>query len=136
VPKVSHTQKSLPPAEVGLEEPLPHFAAVMEEHGPKDEDGVPTMVLPDFEPGEYKDWMPEVDALVDQEAAEKASQIADEALRHVRDELPPFEYQLDADADDLDYSRYELSWNQPPTRKPIKVKSERLPSPSPRRVAR
>jgi hypothetical protein len=134
MPKTNHTRKSLPKV-AGPEEPLPDFLAVLEEHGPKDDDGKPTLVLPDFETTEYKEWMPEVEELVEQQAAEKAPQIADEALRHVRDALPPFEYQLDADAEDLDYTRYELSWNRPPTSEPIKVKSERLPSPRPRAVA-
>lgn len=134
MPKVSHTQRGLPKV-AGPEETLPDFDAVMREHGPKGDDGEPTMALPDFETAEYREWMPEVEETVEREAAERAPQIADEALRHVRDVLPPFEYQLDADAEDLDYSRYELSWNRPPTKRPIKVKSERLPSPTPRKVA-
>ena len=138
MPKVSHTQRDLPEGDARPEEPLPDFLDVLKKHGPKDEQGTPTMELPDFVTPEYVDWMPEVDAQVEREAAEKAPQIADEALRYIRDELPPFEYQLDADAEDLDYTRYELSWNRPPTAEPIKVKSVRLtspPSPHPRKVA-
>jgi hypothetical protein len=134
MPVTRHTRGTLPHVtSEGQEEPVPLFDEVMVEHGPKD-DGKPTSVLPDFTTKPYEPWLPAVEEQVEQEAVEKASQIADEALRHVRDELPPYEYTLDADAEDLDPAKYTLSWNKPPTDTPIKVKSERAdrPSPTPR----
>lgn len=111
---------------------LPEFRDVMVEHGPKDAEGVPTFQLPDFTTAEYEPWLPEVDELVEQEAAERAPQIAAETARDLAENHPPYEYQLDSDLDDELPGDYELSWTKPPTAEPIKVKSERLPSPKPR----
>lgn len=134
MPVTRHTSGTLPYInDDGHEEPLPHYSEVLAEHGPKDENG-PTWALPDFSTKDYEPWLPGVEEQVEREAAERAPQIADEALRYVRDELPPFEYQLDSDVDDLDPDKYELSWNKRPTEEPIKVPSVRAdkPSPSPR----
>lgn len=133
MPVKRHTSRTLPYVQA-QEEVLPDYQTVMAEHGPKGEDDSPTFELPDFETRPYEPWLPEVDTRVEQEAAEKAPQIAAETARDLAENHPPYEYQLDSDLDDELPGDYELSWTKPPTAEPIKVESERLPSPVPRQL--
>jgi len=128
MPITRHTRGTLPYVTAdGQEEPLPEFEAVMAEHGPKDEDG-PTGVLPDFTTEEYQPWLPGLEKQIDEEAAEKAPQIAEEAEKAVSEAShEPWTLASDKPLS----GDYTLSWNKPPTSEPIKVESERVDKPSP-----
>jgi hypothetical protein len=133
MPVTRHTRGTLPHVTPdGQEEPLPLFDEVLVEHGPK-ADGKPTSQLPSFTTKDYESWLPEVEAQAEQEAAEKAPQIAEEAAQAVRD-APHEPWTLAADKPLQ--GDYTLSWNKPPTDEPIKVSSERADKPSPTPRAR
>lgn len=129
MPAKRHTERTLPHADEQPAEPLPDFQAVMAEHGPKGDDGEPTMELPDFITPQYVPWLPEVEERVDRKAAERAPQIVEEAAAAVAEATHP-PVKLDADVDLP--GDYTLSWERPPTPEPIKVTSERVDRPSPR----
>lgn len=131
MPTKRHTDATLPHAEDQPEEPLPNFHAVMEEHGPKDDQGKPTMQLPTFVTPEYIDWMPGVLERVERKADERAPQIAKEAAEAVETaQHEPWTLAADKPLS----GDYTLSWERPPTEEPIKVPSERVdrPAPTPR----